>query len=507
IDEEISAAKKKAAKWKSDVTVRMRGEARALAVDYLAAASEFNAEDTLGRVTSIADQYGLHPRILYHTRRHLDNHPDSDVFGPWWSYVHTGDIEGLRAFYDEKFGDAVLRFSELQKEDPKAKTLPDPELEAFREALFDKSGFLAVPAKPEHAFATEDLAEYHRLMDEARILESEAPDFPAAMGISEREEINNTIPIHIRGNHLSHGDEVPRAIPAVFAEKVSFPAQGSGRLELAHWMANADNPLTARVFVNRVWRWHFGRGLVSTTENFGVLGEQPSHPELLDSLANWFIENGWSVKKLNRLIVLSQTYRRSSTPPEGWESDLDPENRLLSHFPVRRLEAEAIRDSILHVAGRLDSEMGGKTIPLRNRQMVFNHTSKDHTSYDSLRRSAFLPIVRNHVYDWLHLFDYPDPTMPTGNRSATTIAPQALLMMNTNLIVDSSAAFASRILAEAETKDDRITLAWQLAFGRAPADPERTMAVEFLEGAPESHSHWALFCQSLLASNQFLYLQ
>ena len=411
-------------------------------------------------------------------------------------------------FYEDRFGTAVLKFSELQKEDPKAKALPDETLEAFRAALFDASGFLAVPAKPEHAFSEADLAEYDRLSDEARVLESSSPDYPGAMGLTDREEIEDTLPIHIRGNHFSLGDPVPRAVPAVFGhEEIHFPKSSSGRLELAHWMARPEHPLTARVIVNRVWRWHFGEGLVPTTENFGVLGGKPSHPELLDYLANRFVENGWSIKELNRLILLSDTYGRSSDPLPSRDPEADPENRLLSFFPVRRLEAEAIRDSILHVSGRLDPEMGGKTIPLRNRQMVFNHTSKDHTSYDSLRRTAYLPIVRNHVYDWLHLFDYPDPTMPTGNRPSTVIAPQALLLMNSALMTDSSSAFASRIMREEKTLTNRIERAWQLAFGKLPSADEMAMSAGFLNEAPDSPQQWSLFCQSLLASNQFVYLQ
>ena len=508
IDNEIKEAKKAASSYKSKIEIRMRGEARALAVDYLTACFDFETQDTLETVRAIAKPLGLHPRILFHCRRHLEVNKDTDVFSHWWKYRAANDREGARKFYEDKFMRSTLAFEEQKKADPKKKELEDPELAPYHAALFEKTGFLAVPAKSAHAFTASELAEYDRLQEEARLLESNAPDYPAAMGIADREEIKNTLPIHIRGNHLNLGDHVPRAVPAVFHEKeVSFPEKTSGRLELAKWMASAEHPLTPRVLVNRVWGWHFGTGLVSTTENFGVLGDSPSHPELLDWLSSWFVENGWSIKKLNRLIVLSETYQRSSHPTSPDIASTDPDNRLLSHFPIQRLSAEAIRDSILVVSNRLDSEQGGKTVPLRNRQMVFNHTSKDHTTYESLRRTAYLPVIRNHVYDWLHIYDYPDPTMPTGNRPTTVVAPQALLMLNSPLSIESAAAFSSRIRREADGTTDRIQLAWRLAYGREPNRDEMESALSFINQSPEETEHWDLFCQTLFASNEFIYLR
>jgi len=170
----------------------------------------------------------------------------------------------------------------------KAKKAKNADLSGFPEgiddyhaALYDNSGFLAVPAKPAHAFSAKDLADYEKLEMDARLLKSEAPDHPAAMSIAD--DIVAEIPIQIRGSHLNLGDSVANAIPAVFqGEQPEFPGDSSGRLELGHWMADPDNPFTARVIVNWVWHWHFGNGLVETTENFGFLGDQPSHPELLD---------------------------------------------------------------------------------------------------------------------------------------------------------------------------------------------------------------------------------
>ena len=506
-DKKIKTAKSAASSFKNKAVTEIRANARANAVEYLEAATRFETGASLVVISEIAEEKKLHPRILLSTRRHLDVNRDSDVFGPWWGFYEAGDLSGMREHYEGKFGKAVLDFTALQKNDPKAKTLPDPEFEAFRAALFDLSGFLTVPAKPDHALTEENLAQYHQLEEEARLIEISAPDSTAAMGIADRDEITPKLAIHIRGSHLNLGEEVPRAIPVVFPNpSAAFPEKASGRLEVAKWLADPENPLTARVIVNRVWRWHFGKGLVASTENFGVIGDRPSHPELLDWLANWFVDNDWSIKKLNRLLILSESYAVSTKPLSDRYQTADPDNRYLSHFPIRRLEAEAIRDSILAVSGRLDLEQGGKTIPLRNRQMVFNHTSKDHTSYDSVRRSAFLPIVRNNVYDLLPLFDFPDPTMPTGSRQATVIAPQALLMMNSPLLRESAAAFGSRLKASSGTVSERIEEAWLLAFGRPPSVSEVELAESFIHSGNGESEQWQLFCQSLFASNEFIYL-
>jgi hypothetical protein len=298
-----------------------------------------------------------------------------------------------------------------------------------------------------------------------------------------------------------------------------LPAHGSGRLELAQWMANPQHPLTARVYVNRIWRWHFGSGIVATVDNFGRLGARPSHPELLDWLAHRLVTSGWSTKDLHRLILRSSVYQMATTHPHAEIAyTTDPENRLLWEFPLQRLEAEEIRDALLTVSGRLDPELGGKTIPLRNRQFVFDHTSIDHTRYDSLRRAAYLPIVRNNVYTFFEQFDFPDPTMPTGSRNTTTVAPQALLMLNSDLVMDSADAFARMVLQSAGTDESRIDRAYQLALGR-PASPEEiatgtrfinSLLVHALTGAAsvdptEEQQAWSLYCQSLFASNEFVY--
>jgi hypothetical protein len=284
---------------------------------------------------------------------------------------------------------------------------------------------------------------------------------------------------------------------------------------LAEWLADPAHPLTARVMVNRVWRWHFGRGLVGSTDNFGQLGERPSHPELLDWLATAFVESGWSLKALHRLILDSSVYQMSAHI-EAASPLADPDNRLLHRFPLRRLEAEAIRDAMLATAGALDLELGGKTIPIKNREFFFDHTSKDRTTYDSPRRAAYMPIVRNHLYDLFEQFDYPDPAVTSGDRATTVVAPQALLVMNSELVRTAASGFARRLFRDGgDSIDRRIQSAYLLAFARPPSEQELEHARVFLARFPRSaeaqtnpaeHEAWAAFCQGLLAANEFLYL-
>ncbi|MGB1814145.1 MAG: DUF1553 domain-containing protein, partial [Rubripirellula sp.] len=520
--------KKEASDWKNAAMTRLREEAHEKATEYLIACTEFGIADSLIRITEVADKYGLHPRILHHCRRHLDFNQQHEVFKPWHQVQQNYSDAALRAetmkkIYGPLFaaatgGEAVER---APNQDAILQSVVLPDLKLVTEALKDRSGFLTVPPKPEFAFDDQTLAEYNRRMEAARVYESKARDVPAAMGVSD-DAVLARLPIHIRGSHLNLGEEVSRDFPEVMRNsdvRPIFPRHQSGRLEFARWMASTQHPLTARVYVNRVWRWHFGQGLARTTENFGVLGDRPSHPELLDWLARWFMESGWSTKDLNRLILSSSTYQMSALHPH--ESDarkVDPDNRLLWKFRMQRLEPEQIRDSILAISGRLERTMAGKTVPLRNRQFVFNHTSVDHTRYDSLRRAVYLPVIRNNLYTMFEQFDFPDPTMPTGNRSETVVAPQALLMMNSDLVLDSADALAESLLQLSASDASRVEIAYQRVLGRYPDERESRRAIDFLaqiqSGARLNadavddqwiSKGWSLFCQSLFASNEFIY--
>ncbi|MCA9129853.1 MAG: PSD1 domain-containing protein [Planctomycetales bacterium] len=512
IDKQIQAKQAEASRFKSKTMSELRNAAVQRVADYLTIAAQFQPSASLNEIAALAEPLNLHPRILYHCRLYLAYHPN-DPFTQWWqeSVAQMSSADLIRSKIEHLFAPDSLD----ETVEPSLVELR----EHARKLLGDATGLIAVPPQPEFAFSKADLETYYRLMESARKLESASADENAAMGVCDGEILAN-LPVHIRGSHRNLGHAVHRGLPKALqagSSTLIWPRHQSGRLELARWMVYSQQALAARVYVNRVWRWQFGGGLVATTENFGLLGSQPADPALLDWLAIELIESGWSNKDLLRKIVCSSTYQMSTSHPQlTLTTAIDPNNQLHWKHRLRRLEAEEIRDSILAVAGRLDRKLGGKTIPLRNRQFVFNHTSVDHTRYESTRRAVYLPIVRNNLYPLFEQFNYPDPTMPTGNRSATTVAPQALLLMNDELVLDSAAAFADRVQREYSQQDQRLDFAYQLALGRLPSSRERADAMVFLgtsgnkskQSRSDQHtSTWTLLCQNLLMCNEFMYVR
>jgi hypothetical protein len=363
-----------------------------------------------------------------------------------------------------------------------------------------------LPPSPEEKYSKANQAELAKLNATLKRLEADVFVLPGAMGVEDGNATN--LPIFVRGDHERPGEIQPRRFPRALSDGKALTGKASGRLDLARWIANRDNPLTARVMVNRVWRWHFGRGLVATTDNFGKLGAKPTHPELLDWLAAWFMENGWSVKKLNRLILTSATFQMSSTANAA-ALKIDPNNHLHSRAPLRRLEAEPLRDSLLQISGQLDTKVGGTIWTFENYKLVFNHTSEDATTYGSNRRAIYLPVIRNHVYDLFELFDFPDPGTVNGNRADTTIAPQALYLMNSPLVLRTTATMAKQLLTEKKLNSaQRVEWLYAKVYNRKPTAKESQRAVTFVnEFCQERHSSWQALCQALLSSNEFLYLK
>ena len=302
---------------------------------------------------------------------------------------------------------------------------------------------------PKNAGAAEFEAEKKRLeaavaeLEEARkeLQKSAPPPAPRALAVLEADKIEDCA-ICIRGEHRRLGPVVPRGFlqVAMYDEPPAFTSSESGRRELAEWIADPRHPLTARVFVNRVWGHLFGAGLVRTVDNFGRLGDRPSHPELLDRLAHEFIAHNWSVKYLIREIVLSHAYRQEATHRED-AFLVDPENRLLWRANRKRLPAEAIRDSLLFVSGSLDDARGGS--PVASLGTLVSDNSANATTYkskESTRRSVFLPIIRNELPSMLSAFDFADPDFVTGQRSETNVPAQALLLLNSPFVQEVSEA-------------------------------------------------------------------
>jgi len=323
-------------------------------------------------------------------------------------------------------------------------------------------------------------------------------EFASVLGVEERDTVD--VAVHVRGSHLNLGPVVPRGLPGVLTKAVpapAMPAKQSGRLELAKWLTHPDHPLTARVFVNRLWHWTFGTGLVATTDNFGRLGDRPSHPELLDWLATEFVRQGWSVKKLHRQMVLSATFRQGSRASESTR-ERDPDDRLLSRWSVRRLEAEAIRDGMLLVSGGLKREMGGSLLHVRNREFFFDHTSKDATRYDAPVRSVYLPVVRNHLFDLFGLFDFPDPATPTGERPRTSTAPQELFLLHSPFVLQAAERLAERT--------DGVQGLYRAVLGREATPAEVKAAEALMARVPEKQARGVL-AQALLISTEFLSLR
>ncbi len=333
-------------------------------------------------------------------------------------------------------------------------------------------------------------------------LRKAAPNVPKAMTVVERKK-GEDLPIHIRGNVHNLGELAPRGVlqVATYGDPPRMPADGSGRLELARWMVDSRHPLTSRVMANRVWHWLFGAGLVRTVDNFGTTGESPSNPELLDHLAAQLIQQDWSIKQLIRTIVLSRTFRQSSssTSPKR-----DPENRLLSHMNRNRMDAESLRDAMLSAAGVLNLKMGGKTYPSK--------ISSDYSFvFNAPRRSVYAPVFRNSLPEIFDVFDFADPSMVTGRRNVSTVAPQALFLMNHPFVFEQSRRTAERVLAEAS--DDfrsRISLAYLLTLSRVPTESEMALSKTFLASAARDSSDlqaWTQLIQSLFSSIEFRYLQ
>jgi len=334
---------------------------------------------------------------------------------------------------------------------------------------------------------------------ELETLRRESPAiYPMAHVIAEANP--SDLQVMVRGNPANRGELAPRRFLRILSNQTptSF-TQGSGRLELANAIASNENPLTARVMVNRVWQHHFGRGLVGTPDNFGKLGEPPTHPELLEYLTVKFVEQGWSIKSLHREIMLSATYQLSSDRNES-NQQIDADNRYLWRMTRRRLDVEAWRDALLATSGRLDGKLQGPSTNLADSS--------------NNRRTVYAFISRHELDNMLRLFDFPDANITASVRAETTVPQQQLFVLNSPFMIEQSKAFAARVLIEsADGLEDRIQHAYRLAFGRKASPGELQVGLEYLQAIdpPEQKdlnklNRWERYAQALLASNEFLYI-
>jgi len=347
----------------------------------------------------------------------------------------------------------------------------------------------------------------------------ELPARPEVMAAQDHEELGDS-PIHIRGSIRNLGKLVPRGfIHAAYHETAarSIPPNESGRVQLAEWITSNRNPLTARVLANRVWMHLFGEGLVRTADNFGTTGEAPTHPDLLDHLALYLQDNGWSLKKLVAYIVTSRTYQMASLPRP---LETDPDNRLLHAQRRRRMDANALRDAMLVISGSLDRTYLGPNVTKAIAAKDSNDTSVLNLEYGYVfadtRRSVYTPAFRNKRLELFDAFDFNDINQPIARRNTSTVSPQALYLLNHDFVISQSRASAKRLLENPALKDDeeRLQALYRELFNRPPTSREARLALDFVaasqaEENPAAHAeeHWPLLVQTLIASPDFRFIE
>jgi mono/diheme cytochrome c family protein len=352
------------------------------------------------------------------------------------------------------------------------------------------------------------IAELNAAVDALR---RETPDLERGYRMHELSKTAPATPLLIRGKAARPGPEVPPAVPTILAStQPAFPAAGQRssdrRLAFANWLISRENPVTARVLVNRIWQAHFGEGLVRTPSDFGIMGDKPTHPELLDWLTTWFIDNGWSVKKLHRLILASNTYRMGRESNAAYQA-ADPENRLWWHVPYKRLEVEAILDSTLAVSGQLNSTMYGPSMYPHVPEGALAGSSdpdkiwKPFNEQEASRRTIYAFVKRSLIVPLMEVMDFCDTARSSAKRMTTSVAPQALSMFNGDFINRQAAHLAARLRREAGSDPvAQIELAYRLALARAPTATERDNLQTFLKDNTLEQ-----MCRVLFNLNEFVY--
>jgi mono/diheme cytochrome c family protein len=396
---------------------------------------------------------------------------------------------------------------------PDRPTFIDGEDRFFAETYLGKKGPFSVNDAEESLFTTSEWVEVSRLrkgIDEHKSRMPAEPEMACAVedGTPVRQHV------FIRGDINNPGEDAPRTVPTILlpaTSPVNF-GEGSGRRELATWLTNPEHPLTARVMANRIWLGHFGEGLVRTPDNFGKMGERPTHPELLDWLARRFVSSGWSIKAMHRLIMLSNTYQMATTITESaWNAD--PENRLFSRFPRRRLTVEEMRDGLLAIDGTIDLTMGG-TLQSGTGTDGENDNKRLSLNPEKInRRSIYVPLRRANLPTLLNLFDFGDATAMSGKRQLTNIATQALFWMNSEFVTSRSNNLALELVkTKSLTNEARIKSAYLRILNRPPKPEEIALSLRYLadfnarQPKSEATAPWQSLIRVLMSSNEFIYV-
>jgi hypothetical protein len=507
---------------------RYNGELAPKLAAYMLAAREVYEKKREAK--AVAEERGLEERLLRKWAEYLnpegkirpyldawDDAPEArwaEVAGEYQKRyaARLAEWNGEMAKWRERVRKMLAEMNMPPPERPKFEAAKDP---FFDEVYMQRTGPFAVNAQDEERiFSAAAKAKLAGLREAGKKLEAEAPPEPdMACAVQEGEPVEQRI--LIRGDYGSLGEPVKKGYPAILGEgdkgpDFEVPAGQSGRMQLAEWLASKSNPLTARVMVNRIWQKHFGEGIVRTPDNFGVTGERPTHPELLDYLAAKFMDSGWDIKAMHREMMLSSAYRMSSVP--GAEAlEKDPENRLFSRFPRRRMDIEEIRDGLLAIGGTLDLTMGGT---LQKGFGTDGENSADRLSINpetQKRRTVYLPLRRANLPALLNLFDFGDATTASGKRASTNVAPQALFLMNSQFLTERSAEVAGELMKLPEA--ERVEEAYLRVLNRMPrageTDAARTYVAKFRERFPGGKADvkaWQSLSRVLMASNDFIYV-
>ena len=386
----------------------------------------------------------------------------------------------------------IFKFAKTRKSDPLYKL------------IHDENGPLKTPKNVETLFTKNSKNKLKQLQVELSDIKKRRPQTPKAMAV--REGKVQDLKVHLRGDYMTQGELAPRGYLRVITnQKINNPSKkSSGRNEFALWLTK-DNPLTARVMVNRIWLWHFGQGIVRTPDNFGKLGLRPTHPELLDWLAFKFVKNNWSIKQMHRIIMNSASYHMSSKFQESYYA-IDPDNKLWWRFNRRRLQAEEVRDSLLITGNSIELGMQSQLMQYNPRQYV---SQNEHPYFSGSTRTVYLPVIRSGTFDVLQAFDFGDPAVIQGQRSSTVGAAQALFMMNHNIVTKASTRLAMQSNGNPNIGGATEQL-YEDILRRKPNELETLRAIEFLKEKEASEQPslqaWKSLAQVLLSSNEFMFI-